>query len=48
MFKLINKNSKYNFLGMKKITLLFSSQSETNTVHWTLVRVPGKMEQMLP
>ena len=25
MFKLINKNSKYNFLGMKKITLLFSS-----------------------
>ena len=25
MFKLINKNSKYNFLGMKKIALLFSS-----------------------
>ena len=25
MFKLISKNSKYNFLGMKKITLLFSS-----------------------
>tara|TARA_B100001250_G_scaffold412987_1_gene445696 strand:- start:54 stop:950 length:897 start_codon:yes stop_codon:yes gene_type:complete len=25
MFKLISKNSKYNFLGMKKIALLFSS-----------------------
>ena len=25
MFKLINKNSKYNFLGMKKIALIFSS-----------------------
>ena len=25
MFRLINKNSKYNFLGMKKIALLFSS-----------------------
>ena len=25
MFKLINKNSKYDFLGMKKIALLFSS-----------------------
>ena len=25
MFRLINKNSKYNFLGMKKIALIFSS-----------------------
>ena len=25
MFRLINKNSKYNFLGMRKIALLFSS-----------------------
>ena len=43
MFKLINKNSKYNFLGMKKIALLFSF---IVIGHYQIIQLKNKISYM--